>query len=484
MHKKFVLNIISRIVLTVCFFMLLPLGWAVYDDIHSQESKAFMFTIFLGMIVSNTLLTIFKIKKDETKKVNAKDGLAIVGLSWIILSAIGALPLYLSGVAHNFTDAYFEIVSGFTTTGATIFNDIEILPRGILFWRSLTHWLGGMGIIVLFIALLPALGTNASKLYKAEAPGITVERIEPRIKETAKDLWTVYFILSFLQTIFLMGGGMSFFDALCHTFGTVATGGFSTKNASIAAYDSYIQWIIIVFMLLAGSNFILHYLAIIGKPKAYFRDEEFRAYFIIVIVLIILFAGTLEINHLSFHPIRDAAFQIISLITTTGYVTADYEVWPNTLKFVLVMLMFIGGCGGSTGGGMKFIRFFLTIKIALRSIVQAVYPNAVIPIKFNAKPLPEKLIFSVLAFFMIFLHLIFLGGILFSITENCDLITAFTASVSAISNIGPGLGEIGATKNFAWISIPGKWLLIFLMLAGRLELYSILILFVPATWKK
>ena len=259
MHKRFVANIISRILLAVCFVMLVPLAWAIYDDLHSLEVKAFIGTIIFGIFIAGTILWFFRIKKADYKKINAKDGLAIVGLSWIFLSAMGGLPLYFSHVVSSYTDAFFEIVSGFTTTGSTIFTDIESLPRGILFWRSLTHWLGGMGIIVLYIALLPALGTNASQLYKAEAPGLTVERAEPRIKETAKNLWTIYFLLSFLETVCLMMFDMPVFDALCHTFGTMATGGFSTKNASIGAYGPGVQWIIFVFMVLAGVNFIIHY---------------------------------------------------------------------------------------------------------------------------------------------------------------------------------------------------------------------------------
>ena len=484
MHKRFVGNIVSRILLISCFAMLAPLGWAVYDDIHSQETLAFVKTIFVGVILSCLFIWLFRVKKEDYQKVNAKDGLAIVGLSWICLSVFGALPLYFSQVVSSYTDAFFEIASGFTTTGASIFADVESLPRGILFWRSLTQWLGGMGIIVLYIALLPALGSNAFQLYKAEAPGISVERIEPRLKETAKHLWGVYFLLSFAEMVLLKFGGMSLFDALCHTFTTMATGGFSTKNASIGAYNEYIQWVVVVFMFLAGTNFILHFLALRGKPKPYFRDEEFRLYILLILMLIPFFSYVLSHTALSVDPYRESAFQVVAILTTTGFTTADFDQWPHVLRFLLFVLMFIGGCGGSTGGGMKFIRIFLSIKIALRSMIQAVFPNVVIPIKFNAKPLPEKIILAVLSYFVIFINLFFLGAILFAITESCDIATAFSASISALSNIGPGLGKIGATQNFGWVSMPGKWLLTFLMLAGRLELYSILILFILSTWRK
>lgn len=484
MHKRFVVNIVSRICLIVCLVMSLPLAWAFHDAPRSLETRAFVISIIIGIVIASACLFIFRLKKKDKNRINAKDGLAIVGLSWIFLSLLGALPLFLSGVVTTFTDAFFEIVSGFTTTGATIFVDVESLPRGILFWRSLTHWLGGMGIIVLYVALLPALGTNAFQLYRAEAPGITAERIEPRIKETAKSLWGIYFLFTFIEVMLLMGGDMPLFDALCHTFGTVATGGFSTKNASIGAYSPYIQWVIILFMFLAGTNFVLHYQLLKGRPKALFYNEEFRIYVLLVAVIVPVFAIVLMNANLSDQPFRDAAFHIIAMLTTTGYTTADFDMWPHALRFILVLLMVVGGCGGSTGGGMKLIRIILSIKVALRSAVQTVFPNAVLPIKFNTKALSDKLVLAVLSYFVVFILLLIFGTTLFLVTESCDLVTALTASISALSNIGPGLAKVGATQNFYWVSAPGKWLLTFLMLAGRLELYSILILMVPATWKK
>ncbi len=484
MHKRFVVNIISRVLLFVCFIMLIPLGWAMSDDIHHPEVNAFILTIIIGTIISTVCLWNLRIKKGDYKKLNTKDGLAIVGISWIVLSLFGALPLYFSGVVNGYTDAFFEIASGFTTTGATIFEDIEALPHGILFWRSLTHWLGGMGIIVLYIALLPALGGNASQLYKAEVPGLSVERIEPRIKETAKHLWGIYFFLSLMETILLMAGGMPIFDALCHTFSTMATGGFSTKNASIGAYSPYIQWVITVFMFFAGMNFILHYQLSRGKLKAIIRNEEFKIYFFAAIIVSTLFGFLLSRLEMSESPFRDAFFQVISILTTTGFGTTDFEAWPYLLQFILVLMMFVGGCGGSTGGGMKIVRVYLSVKIGLSSIFQVLFPNAVIPIKFNKKPIPDKLVMTVMSYFVLYIHLFFVGTILFLILESCDIITALTASVSAISNIGPGLGQIGPTDNFAWVSAPGKWLLTFLMLAGRLEFYAIMMLFVPSAWRK
>ena len=484
MHKRLVIHIVSRIFLIVCFFMLLPLGWAVHDDWRSLETGAFVLTILFGVFVTGALRWASPAKKKDYEKLNAKDGLAIVGFTWIFLSAFGALPLCLSQVVPSYTDAFFEITSGFTTTGSTIFTDIEVLPRGILFWRSLTHWIGGMGIIVLYLALLPALGQNAFQLFKAESPGLTAERIQPRIKETAKVLWMVYFLLSATETGFLMLAGMPVFDALCHTFGTMATGGFSTKNASMAAYGPHVQWIVILFMFLAGTNFILHYQAMKGNIRSYFKSEEFRNYFFATIGLVFVFTVVLSRTQLTTQPFRDSFFQVVAILTTTGYTTADFDLWPHALQFALIILMFVGGCGGSTGGGMKVVRFLVSIKVGFRSIVQTIFPNAVLPIKFEGAPLSDRLISGATAYFIIFISLFLTGTMLFTITENCDLVTAFSASIAALSNIGPGLGKVGATQNYAWVSVPGKWVLTFLMLAGRLELYSILILFVPDTWKK
>lgn len=486
MHKKLVINIISRILLVVSFTMLIPLGWAILDDPSSAESRAFIITILLGFAIVVVVRKLFPASGDDFDVLGAKDGLAIVGLSWIAVSFLGALPFYLSGVTPTFTDAFFETVSGFTTTGATILTWIEGQPRGVLFWRSLTQWLGGMGIIVLSVALLPAIGRGAYALYRAEAPGPTAERVRPRMKETAKTLWTVYFILSAVETLLLLAGGMPLFDALCHTFGTMATGGFSTKDASIAGYGSYIQWVIVGFMFLAGCNFILHYQGLRGKVKSYWRNEEFRVYLAIVLVLIPLFTVILALSGQGFSEstVRQSTFQIVSILTTTGYTTADFNLWPAFLKISLVCLMFVGGCAGSTGGGMKVIRVYIALKMGVKSIIQVILPNAIMPLKIDSKPVSDTYVVRAAAFFIIYMFLFVFGTVVMTITENTDLVTAFAASVACLSNIGPGLGQVGAVENYAWISPVGKWILSFLMLAGRLELYSILILFVPDTWRK
>ena len=484
MHKHFVANIVSRICLIVCLAMTLPLGWAAFDDVHSRETNAFIVSILSGIIISSACLLFFRLKKEDYKRINAKDGLAIVGLSWLAISVCGALPIYLSGVVPSFTDALFEIVSGYTTTGASIFTDVEVLPRGVLFWRSFSQWLGGMGVIVLFIAILPALGANTAQLYQSETSGISFDKLEPRIKETARYLWGIYVVLTAAQVILLVVGKMPLFDALCHAFSSIATGGFSTKNMRVGAYSAYIQWIVIIFMFLGGTNFALHYEAMRGKFKSYVRDEEFKFYLYLIVILTAVAAWNLRNENLTESPLRDAAFSFVSIFSSTGFATADFDQWPDFLRMLLLMGMVTGACAGSTSGGLKLVRLYLTGKLAGASIVQASYPNAVVPLRLNGHALESKIIMGVLAYFVIYLHIWIIGAILFAFLEACDMPTAFSAAAACLSNVGPGLNAVGPMRNFAWVSDQGKWLLTFLMLVGRLELYSILILLVPATWRK
>ena len=484
MHKRFVANIVARILLIECCIMLLPLAWALYDNPHSQEVKAFAIAILGGAVLAGAFVFLFHIKKEDFKKINAKDGLAIVGLSWVCLSLLGAAPFCLGGVVPTYTDALFETVSGYTTTGASIFANVEVLPRGILFWRSLTHWLGGIGIIVLYLAILPALGQTALQLFRAEKSDLRGERLDPRIKETAKILCLMYLFLSLVQLTLHLIGDMPFFDALCHMFGTIATGGFSTKNFSLGAFNAYHQWVVILFMFLGGANFLLYYQLWKGDTRIFLKNEEFRFYFYTTFIFIGLFTAILSATALSKNSLRDAAFQVVSILTTTGYITADYDQWPDLLRYALVLLMFVGGCTGSTSGGVKIIRFFLTLKICFRSVVQTLYPNAVIPVKVDAHPLENKIIIGVLSFFSLYILLWLMGGLLLLATEACDIVTAFSAPIAMLSNVGPGLERVGAVQNYGWMSLPGKWILTFLMLAGRLELYPILILLQPSTWKK
>ncbi|MDZ7743023.1 MAG: potassium transporter TrkG [Bacteroidota bacterium] len=376
-------------------------------------------------------------------------------------------------------------MSGFTTTGASILTDIESVPRGILFWRSLTHWIGGMGIIVLSVAILPVLGIGGMQLFVAEMPGIQPDKLHPRITQTAKRLWGVYLLLTVAETLLLLGGGMDLFNALCHTFGTVATGGFSTQNASIANYSPFIQYVIIIFMILAGTNFTLHYFALHGRFGRVWKNEEFRKYiYLFFIVTAILTVSLILLRHEEFElAFRESLFQVVSIVTTTGYVSADYLLWPGILWMVIFLLMFVGGSAGSTGGGIKVVRQLLLFKNSGMELKRLVHPNALIPVRLNGKAVNQEIIFKVMAFFLIYIIIFALGTLVMSML-GLDFETAIGASVATLGNIGPGIGDVGPTGNYAAIPLFGKWFLSFLMLLGRLELFTVLIILTPAFWKK
>ena len=377
-------------------------------------------------------------------------------------------------------------MSGFTTTGASILNNIEALPHGLLFWRSFTHWLGGMGIILLSLAILPLLGIGGMQLFKAEVPGPTPDKLTPRIKHTAELLWGVYVFVSLVEAVLLKVAGMDWFDAFCHTFGTMATGGFSTKNASIGYYNSaLIDYIIVTFMIIAGMNFTLHYRALRGKPLVYFKDRE-AIFFLIVIVIAIVFIcidvfpGTYD-NF--FESVQKSVFQVVSIITTTGYGTADYEQWRFSSHVILFILMFMGGCAGSTGGGMKIIRSLILIKFGLNEIKRLIHPHAVLPVRVGNMPISREIVTNIAGFFLLYITL-FVIGILVMSGLGLDFETSFGSVAATINNIGPGLGDVGPMDNYSKIPVFGKWFLSFLMLAGRLEVFTVLILFTPSFWRK
>ncbi|MCF7848389.1 MAG: potassium transporter, partial [Kiritimatiellales bacterium] len=383
--------------------------------------------------------------------------------------------------------AMFETMSGFTTTGASVLSELEAVPHGILFWRALTHWFGGMGVLVLCVAILPFLRVGGIQVYRAEMPGPSKDRLTPRITTTAKLLWGVYALLTLLETLLLRFiGKMNWFDSLCHTFATMATGGFSTRSASVGAFDSaVIDTIIIVFMFLAGINFSLHYYALTGKPGRYFRDPECRAYFIFLmacslfITLNIWFAGCGGFMRC----LRDAFFTGTSVLTTTGFCTADFDRWPDASRVLLVLMMFVGGCAGSTGGGMKIVRVVIMFKKVVREIKLFMRPSAVIQIKFGGKPVEQEVISHIAAFFVIFIIVFGLCSFLMTFfTPNLE--TAATSVIASLGNIGPGLNAVGATQNYAAIPATGQGILILCMLLGRLELYTVLILFLPSFWKR
>lgn len=414
-----------------------------------------------------------------------KDGFFIVSAGWVAAGVFGAVPYVLSGVASPI-DAFFESVSGFSTTGATIFRDIESLPRGILFWRSMTHWLGGMGIVVLSVAVLPFLGVGGMQLFKAEVPGPTADRLTPRIQSTAAFLWGTYLVLTVLETGLLMaGGGMDWFESICHTFGTVATGGFSTRNASIGAFGPYEQIVITLFMFLAGVNFSLHYWALRRRWGVYARDEEFRFY----LVLALIATGFLWVSiYLNGHAglwdgLRHSAFQAVSIMTTTGYGTADFLLWGPGAQILLFTLMFLGGCAGSTGGGMKQLRIAVLGKYGVREMKKLLHPHGIFRIKFSGKAVPDDVLLNILGFFLLYVAAFVVGALVVAAT-GVEAVTAIGASAACLGNIGPGLGDVGPASTYTALPGLAKGVLVFLMLLGRLELYTVLVLLTPMYWRK
>ncbi len=478
MQIKTVVKFLSLLTLIISVFMFMPLGFSIYYKDGAQ----------LGFIIPSTIgitLGLFGILSLKTTKdqLSKKDGFLLVTLSWIIISLIGSLPYIIS--AHlSITNAFFETMSGFTTTGASILTDIESLPKSVLFWRSLTHWLGGMGIIVLAVAVLPILGIGGIQLIKAESPGPTVEKISPRITETAKYLWFVYFMFSVIETILLLLGGMDLFDALTHTFGTMATGGFSTKNTSVAYFHSaYIDWVITIFMFIAGANFSIHFKLLTGKFSS-LKDNELRFYALIVIIAVLLVSIDISKNYSNFfEALRYGAFQVVSIITTTGYATTDYEKWPHFAQSILFLLMFIGGCSGSTGGSIKIIRIYTLLKQSINEIKYHIHPKGVFSLIINGQMVRKNIVYSVSGFFFLYMATFAIVALSVSLF-GVDLITALSASAATLGNIGPGFGNIGPTDNYAFLPSIVKWILSFAMLVGRLEIYTVFVLLTPTFWRK
>jgi trk system potassium uptake protein TrkH len=417
-------------------------------------------------------------------EVTSREGFAIVTMAWAATAVFGGLPYLFTGVVDHPVQAVFEAMSGFTTTGATVFSDVESLSAGVLFWRSFTHWLGGMGIIVLVIAVLPYLGVGGMQLFRREVPGPTPERLRPRITQTAKLLWLVYFGLTAAETVLYLMGGMTLFDAVTHAFSTMATGGFSTRNASLAAFSPFHQWVTIAFMYLGGVNYALHFRAATGRLD-YFKDQEWRFFTsvlisaAIAIILLNLLAGTggeLET------AVRDAFFQVVAITTTTGFVSADYEVWVPGAKMVLFSLFFVGGMAGSTGGGIKSLRVLLLLKQTANEIRKHLHPRAILVTRIGSTPVKEDVIARVVGFVILYLLLCLAGAIALGLT-GVDILTAIGASLACVGNVGPAFAELGPTDNYGWMSNPGLAVLSFLMLVGRLEIYTVLILFHPDLWK-
>ncbi|WPP47952.1 TrkH family potassium uptake protein [Catalinimonas niigatensis] len=439
-----------------------------------------------GVSFLTGLITWLATRKQKNKELRSKDGYLVVTLAWILMSFFGSLPYVFSGTIPSYPDAFFESMSGFTTTGATILTDIEALPKDILFWRSLTQWIGGMGIIVLAVAILPILGIGGMQLFVAEAPGVTPDKLKPRIRDTAKRLWFLYIGLTLLETVLLMLGGMNFYDSINHGLTTMATGGFSPKNASIAFYDSaYLQYVITVFMFLAGTSFSLTYFAFKGAFNKVWQNEEFRYYMFSVLIIILLSTiGIYTISDVGLEKsFRDAAFQVVSVISTTGFITADYTSWAPVMTVIFFLLMFIGGSAGSTAGGVKVVRHIVLLKNSVLEMKRQVHPSAIIPVRLNGKAITQDITFNVLAFFIIYITIFALGSITMALI-GVDFMTAIGAVATSLGNVGPGLGTVGPVDNFAHLPAAAKWVLSFLMLLGRLELFTVLILLTPYFWNR
>ncbi len=467
-------------------FMLIGLPFAIYfksTDIFPILASSAL-TIFTGALLSSTT-------SKNRGHIGKREAYLIVASSYFVMSLFGCLPYIFSGAIPNFTNAFFEAISGFTTTGASVLNDIESVPKGILVWRSMTQWMGGMGIILLTIAILPYFGIGGMELFVAEVPGPTKEKLHPRINETAKRLWWIYLFLTGILVVILFVEGMSFYDAFNHSLTTLSTGGFSTKNTSVAAFNSpLIEYTLIIFMFLAGVNFTLHYFAFTGKFNDIFKNEEFQLYFGFTFVM--TFAITMTIIFNKWEPLeetfRGVGFSVVSLVTTTGFATVDYTKWMPFATIVFFWMLFAGGMAGSTSGGIKMVRHLMMLKNGFFEFKRMLHPRAIVPVRYNGHVVNEQMIYNILAFFVIYV-VIFIGSTVViaaagSTEGTMDMMTALSATATSLGNVGPGVGAVGPTDNFFHISYFGKWFLGFLMVMGRLELFTILILFTPYFWMK
>ncbi len=493
LNYKIIFYLMGLLIMVNGGFMLLSSTISFYykDGVGNQMVIAGIVTILLGAIFMFST-------KNHRKYLQKRDGYVIVTFGWIFMSLTGTLPYIFTGSIPSFTNAFFETMSGYTTTGASILNDIESVPYGVLFWRSITHWIGGMGIIVLAIAILPLLGIGGMELFAAEAPGPSSDKLHPRITDTAKRLWIIYVGYTIAETILLKIAGMSFFDAINHSLSTLSTGGFSTKNSSIAYWNDQpmIQYIIMVFMFLAGTNFVLSYFMFKRKFRKIFHDEEFKFYLIAVVAisimasLVIYYQVDMSQSTVD-HPMvlgrfesgfRHSLFQVLAIITTTGFVSADYTIWTPFLTLFFFGLMFLGGSAGSTSGGIKIVRHILLIKNGLLEFRRTLHPRAILPVRYNTKAVQQPIVFNILAFFILYLLSFIIGVLVFS-WMGLDFKTALGGAASSLGNVGPALGDLGPVNNYASLPSPAKWWSAFLMLIGRLELFTVLILLTPYFWR-
>lgn len=479
MHLTSVIHILGLLLVSIGACMLIPVPFAYYFDDGTQYA-------FLGSAVITIIAGVVAYwRTDFNKDVRAKEGFAIVSLGWLLASIFGMLPFLISGAIPAVTDAFFETMSGFTTTGATILTEIEGKPKAILLWRSICHWLGGMGIIVLSLAILPFLGVGGMQLFKAEVPGPVADKLTPRVAQTAKLLWGVYLLLTVAEFLLLMMVGMGWFNALNHALATLSTGGYSTLNSSVGGFENpAVHYIITFFMFLAGANFALHFRFLTGDFKAHIRNTEFRIYASVALIATLIFTVDVYGLHGSLsRAFKEGIFQVFAIVTSTGFGTADFETWSFGSQYLIFGLMFMGGCAGSTAGGMKIARVYLLFKFFLAEIVRLIHPNAIVPVRMDGESVPRNVVENVLGFFVLYLFIL-IGGILLMGFMGVDFVTAVTAGVSSLSNIGPGLGTIGPSENYAHLPMLTKWLLALMMLMGRLEIFTVVILFSPSYWRK
>ena len=482
MSWRFILQVIGVLIFVLGATMLVPLGWGLWfgDGSVTPLWEAMACCVLVGGVMRLFFRT------SEPGALTQREGMAIVALGWTLIGVFGGLPFWFADIFPTFADCFFESVSGFTTTGASVMTNIEGVPRGLLFWRSQIQWIGGMGIIVFSIAILPFLGVGGMQMYKAEVPSPFPDKLKPRIQDTASVLWKVYGGITVIQIALLMFGGMDLYDATCHAFTTMPTGGFSTKNLSVAHFDSaYIDYVITLFMLLSGINFSLHYQFLRGETLAFWKDAECR-FFLFVTLGMIAFV-TFDLHGPVYETVSEAfrygSFQVVSILTTTGYATADYEIWTPASQVLLFVCMFIGACAGSTGGGMKFIRVMACGKYCYNELFSLVHPRAITQVKIAGKTVPKGIVHAILGFVILYVGLFAVCSVLLS-ALGVDLLTSISAVASALGNVGPGFGIVGPTENYAAIPIAGKWLLSWCMLLGRLEIYTLIILLVPEFWRK
>lgn len=473
-----VLEHLGKVAIIIGISMATSIGWALY---YGEDPVPHLLSAVIACGIGALLFFSFR----NNEALNFKEGFAMVALGWIVASVLGTLPYFLSHTFTTFPDAFFETVSGFTTTGASVLKDVEVLPKSVLWWRSLTHWLGGMGIMMLFVAVIADIGGRANQIFHAELPGPVNDKLSPKAGDSARILWLTYMVLSVASVILLVLGGMPLFDSLCHTFGTLATGGFSVKNASLGYYNSYCQWVTIIFMYLAGANFALHYMAWENKSlKGYLRSREFKLYtFIILGATLLILINLQPVSAWNEKWIRTALFQVVTIITTTGYMTTDFNLWPDASRWILLLLMLIGGCAGSTAGAIKVGRIHIMFKQTRLELEKMIHPRAVLTLRSGGTVIDKRLLINVLQFTFLYMLIAVIGTLVVSLS-GFDMVTSWSAVLATLGNVGPGLNVVGPATNYS--IMPGliKLFLSILMLLGRLEIFVLLLLFSPAFWRR